>query len=95
MARKRSATDVVNLKIRFTEAMRARIEQEAKKNQRSLNGEIVYRLAATFGVEGIGLVDQYEEVEEELARRLREVVQSITAEQIAEWQEKRRKKEGR
>ena len=44
MAGKRKPDDIVNLKVRFTEALRKRIEQEAKKNQRSLNGEIVYRL---------------------------------------------------
>lgn len=80
MARKRSATDTVSLKIRFTEAMRARIEQEAKKNQRSLNGEIVYRLGTTFGAEGIPLVAQYEEMEEKLSRHLREIVERFVAE---------------
>ncbi len=90
MARKRSARDVVSLKVRFTEAMRARIEQEAKKNQRSLNGEIVYRLGTTFGAEGVELVGQYEEAEKELARRLSEIVEQIKA----DLAEKRRKKEG-
>jgi hypothetical protein len=94
MAKKRNATDIVNLKVRFAEAMRARIEQEAKKNQRSLNGEIVYRLATTFGAEGVGLVAQFEEAEKELLKRLHEAVQRMTAELIAEGAAKRRKKEG-
>jgi hypothetical protein len=80
MGKKRSATDIVSLKVRFTEAMRARIEQEAKKNQRSLNGEIVYRLGTTFGAEGIPLVAEFEEVEERLSRHLREIVERFVAE---------------
>ena len=50
MVKKRKLDDIVNLKLRFTEALRARIEQEAKKNQRSLNGRrFLYRLGTTFG----------------------------------------------
>jgi hypothetical protein len=81
MAPKRKPTDIVNLKVRFTEALRKRIEEEAKKNQRSLNGEIVYRLGVTFGAEGAALVGQYEEAEEGLRRVLHEIVQRWTAEQ--------------
>ena len=37
MAPKRKPADIVNLKVRFTEAMRHRIEEEAKKtNVRSM-----------------------------------------------------------
>jgi Arc-like DNA binding domain len=64
---KRDPQDIVNLKVRFTEAMRRRIEEEAKRNHRSLNGEIVHRLATTFGEEGIELVQQFE-----LAQKLAE-----------------------
>ena len=80
MAKRRSPSDIVNLKLRFTEALRGRIEQEAKKNQRSLNGEIVYRLGTTFGAEGAELAAQYEQRESELTKRLREIVQAIVAE---------------
>lgn len=80
MAGKRKPDDIVNLKVRFTEALRKRIEQEAKKNQRSLNGEIVYRLTASFGEEGIHLASQHEEAERELARQLREVVAQMIKE---------------
>ena len=83
MAPKRKPTDIVNLKVRFTEAMRQRIEQEAKKNQRSLNGEIVYRLGLTFGAEGVALAHQFEEREKEMAKVLREVVERIVAERRA------------
>jgi hypothetical protein len=77
MASKRRPTDLVNLKVRFTEAMRKRIEQEAKKNQRSLNGEIVYRLGVSFGEEGVALAAQFEEAEKEVARMFREIVSQI------------------
>jgi hypothetical protein len=77
---KRKPTDIVNLKVRFTEAMRARIEQEAKKNQRSLNGEIVYRLGVSFGEEGHALAHQYEEREKELKAKLHEIVERLTQE---------------
>jgi Arc-like DNA binding domain len=80
---KRKPTDIVNLKVRFTEAMRARIEQEAKKNNRSLNGEIVYRLGVTFGPEGVALAGQFEEHEREMARKLREVVERLVAQSKA------------
>jgi predicted Ser/Thr protein kinase len=80
MARKRNAEDIVSLKVRFTEAMRGRIEQEAKKNQRSLNGEIVYRLGTTFGAEGVSLVAQFEDTEKEIAKHLREIVERLVAE---------------
>jgi hypothetical protein len=74
---KRASSDIVNLKLRFPEAMRQRIEQEAKRNNRSLNGEIVYRLGTTFGEEGVALVDQYEMAQKEIKRLLEEIVQSF------------------
>jgi hypothetical protein len=74
---KRKPTDLVNLKVRFTEAMRTRIEQAAKKEHRSLNQEIVHRLAQSFGAEGIQLINQYEEQEKELKRMLDELVESL------------------
>ena len=77
---KRKPDDIVNLKVRLTEAMRARIEQEAKKNNRSLNGEIVHRLGVSFGVEGPMLVRQFEERTKELAKELDEIVKRLVAE---------------
>jgi hypothetical protein len=79
MAKKRNPSDIINLKLRFTEALRSRIEQEAKNNQRSLNGEIVYRLGQSFGAEGAELAAQYEQREEELSQAVREIVQAIIA----------------
>jgi Arc-like DNA binding domain len=77
MASKRKPTDIVGLKVRFTEAMRARLAQEAKRNERSLNGEIVYRLGTTFGAEGVALARQYEEVQAELSRRMDEIADRL------------------
>jgi hypothetical protein len=93
MARKRNPDDLVSLKVRFTEAMRARIEQEAKKNQRSLNGEIVYRLGTTFGAEGVGLVAQFDEAEQEIKRHLHGIVERLIAERLTESPEAVRKQE--
>jgi hypothetical protein len=46
MARK--PTDTVQLKLRFSEALRRRLERAAKANNRSLNSEIVGRLEDSF-----------------------------------------------
>ena len=80
MPTKRKPDDIVNLKVRFSEAMRARLAQEAKRNNRSLNGEIVYRLGTTLGPEGLALASQFEELQAEAAKLLREVVQRVIAE---------------
>jgi hypothetical protein len=77
---KRKPTDIVGIKVRCLEALRARLAQEAKKNQRSLNGEIVYRLGASFGEEGVALASQFEEAEKEIEKRLREIVAQMVQE---------------
>ena len=69
-----------SLKLRFPEAMRARLAKEAKQNQRSLNGEIVYRLACSFGQEGIALTDLYTTFEKEIRIALVEVVKEVIRE---------------
>ncbi len=46
MARKQSET--VQLKLRFPEKLRLRIEAAADRNQRSMNSEIVHRLEQSF-----------------------------------------------
>jgi hypothetical protein len=48
MARKPTAT--VKLQLRFHEALRRRLAQEAKKHDRSLNAEIVHRLEQSLDV---------------------------------------------
>jgi hypothetical protein len=81
---KRKPTDIVNLKLRFTEEMRAVLEEEAKNNHRSLNGEIVHRLATTLGPEGIRFAGDFEEAEKEASRVLREIVADMIARRRAE-----------
>jgi hypothetical protein len=46
MARKPS--DQVKLNLRFTEALRLRLEKQAAKNNRSMNEEILHRLHESF-----------------------------------------------
>ena len=46
MARK--LTDTVQLKLRFGEKLRRRLDQEAKERGRSLNNEIIRRLERSF-----------------------------------------------
>jgi hypothetical protein len=77
---KRKPDDIVNMKVRFTEEIRARLEQEAKKSNRSINSEIVYRLLQTFGAEGAMLADQFKERTNELAKELDRIVKRIVAE---------------
>lgn len=44
----RKPTDTVQLKLRFSEALRRRLEREAQRQDRSLNSEIVSRLDQSF-----------------------------------------------
>lgn len=46
--RGRALLDIVNLKLRLTEFLRARLERAARKNNRSLNSEILARLNESF-----------------------------------------------
>jgi len=50
---KRKKTDIVALKLRLTEELRKRLELAAKDSERSLNSEIVVRLAKSFQTEGL------------------------------------------
>jgi hypothetical protein len=62
MAKKPS--DPVKLNLRFTEALRLRLEKQATKNQRSLNEEIIRRLEDSFQREDL------EEFAERVAEKL-------------------------
>ena len=44
----RSLTETVQLKLRFSEALRRKLEREADLGHRSLNAEIIKRLEASF-----------------------------------------------
>jgi hypothetical protein len=50
MARRRD-TDVAQIKLRLPERVRKRLEEAAKKEYRSLNGEIVRRLEKSLGLD--------------------------------------------
>jgi Arc-like DNA binding domain len=65
MARK--PTDTVQLKLRFSERLRRRLEQAAKHNDWSMNTEIVSRLDVSF---------QREDQEEMIERAARDAVQA-------------------
>jgi hypothetical protein len=45
---KRKKTDTVQFKLRIREALRSRLESEAKKHEISINAEMVRRLEASF-----------------------------------------------
>jgi hypothetical protein len=44
----RRQSDTVQLKLRFPERLRLRIESAADRNQRSMNAEIIHRLEQSF-----------------------------------------------
>jgi hypothetical protein len=44
----RKLTEMVQLKLRFDERLRRRLEQEARKRGRSMNTEIIHRLERSF-----------------------------------------------
>lgn len=50
---KAKPSDSVRLNLRFTEALRARLEKYAIKNNRSLNEEIVKRLEGSFTADDV------------------------------------------
>jgi hypothetical protein len=54
----RKPTDTVQLKLRFPEKLRVRIEAAAKKNSRSMNSEILRRLEQSFYAEDLNAVIQ-------------------------------------
>ncbi len=65
MARKQKPEDIVDMKVCLTEALRARLEKRRSSNDRSINGEIVYRLGASLREEGVALANQLEEQQKE------------------------------
>jgi hypothetical protein len=48
MAGKKRADDVISFKLRMPEGLRQKLEAEAKKAERSINSEILWRLGQTF-----------------------------------------------
>jgi Arc-like DNA binding domain len=74
MARKRHPTEIVALQVRLTEALRKELADEAEKNKRSLNSEILWRLGQTLDArwqEYISIIDKQHQDEQEMLARLR------------------------
>ena len=63
----RKPSETVQLKLRFPERLRVRIEAEAEKSERSMNAEIVHRLEQSF--EGDNRADLVKAVASEAAQR--------------------------
>ena len=63
----RKPSETVQLKLRFPERLRVRIEAEAEKSERSMNAEIVHRLEQSF--EGDSRADLVKTVASEAAQR--------------------------
>jgi hypothetical protein len=77
MARK--PTDEVQLKLRFSEALRRRLERAAARNHRSMNTEIIHRLDWSFGYEAgsAEAVRQMRKRAEETVPEMREKLDKI------------------
>ena len=70
MARK--PADPVKLNLRFTEALRLRLEKQATRNNRSMNEEIVRRLEESFTKED--MMQNLEALADKLAEKVSNVV---------------------
>ena len=57
----REPSDIVGLKLRLRETLRHKLENAAATNKRSMNSEILYRLALTLEPEFEHLIAQIEE----------------------------------
>lgn len=75
----RKFDEPVNLRLRMPEALRKRLETEAKANERSLNSEIVYRLGQSLGPGGAEMVTLYETMDQRMERKLKELVEAMIA----------------
>ena len=73
MARK--PTDTVNLRLRLPEGLRKELAARADKANRSLNGEILWRLGQTFGEQWqrfIAGMEEVERTEQEILERMKQ-----------------------
>jgi DNA-directed RNA polymerase specialized sigma subunit len=84
----RKLTDQVQLKLRFEEKLRRKLEKAAEKNDRSMNAEIVNRLERSL---------QDQEILTEIRNELAAMKQAMTETQeeqferfLKEWQEDQR-----
>ncbi|UFW82857.1 Arc family DNA-binding protein [Bradyrhizobium barranii] len=68
----RKPMDPVKLNLRFTEALRSRLEKQAERNNRSMNEEIVRRLEESFGKDD--LMDALEKLSDRVTVKINEVI---------------------
>jgi hypothetical protein len=88
MAKKRKLGDTVQLKLRFPEALRRRLEQEAKRHGASLNSEIIRTLEDRFR-ESDDRKDQAHAIADMVAELLSSEVEDAIANAL--WQVERAK----
>jgi hypothetical protein len=74
------ARPIANLRLRLPDALRRKLAAEAEKSQRSLNSEILWRLGQSLGAEGASLVEEYETLDQQVKRKLNEVLERMLAE---------------
>jgi len=83
MARK--PTDEVQLKLRFSEALRRRLERAAARNNRSMNTEIIHRLGQSFERAEVPAAKAGRSVSEEIEYRLdRSFYEDVLPKRMAE-----------
>jgi Arc-like DNA binding domain len=83
MARK--PTDEVQLKLRFSEALRRRLERAAARNNRSMNTEIIHRLGQSFERAELPAAKAGRSVSEEIEYRLdRSFYEDVLPKRMAE-----------
>jgi hypothetical protein len=92
----RKPTDTVKLNLRFPEALRRRLEREARAQNRSLNTEIVERLYRSFeqSRDRINLIAEalLSELDHKIINRMLELIDENQAAMAAhdEWKERSR-----
>jgi Arc-like DNA binding domain len=74
------ARPIANLRLRLPETLRRKLATEAEKSQRSLNSEILWRLGHSLGAEGAALVQEYETLDQQVKRKLNEILEKMLAE---------------
>jgi Arc-like DNA binding domain len=74
MPKKKSPTDIGQLKLRLPEALREKLIQASDHSGRSLNNEIVWRLTKSFG-DDMAIFDQHVATEARVIELLEQIVE--------------------
>ena len=105
----RKLTDQIQLKLRFDERLRRKLERAAEHNDRSMNAEIVYRLERSLQDEEIlteirnelaamkkAMMEKQEEQFEKLFHKWKEdeAEDGLADMQKEQWEEDQREREG-